>query len=285
MVPQAWTNNFENARHRVDALAKQEAFRHAIETCQADKRSGGLDPQNWLMRPVQHVIRQRLLLDEILKQTDEAHPDIGVLRSAAEAIQAEVTRVNEQKRQYERQQEWRDVHGRLRGEFTQAARPHRQLLRKGGMQEIRRAAPQLAKPARGPSAEVLLFRGMSLRGRLDRGVSLISTRATHFVFLCDDSLWYADVLRGNRYKVVHVFQFGVGASRSAMSCTSQKNPSAAHRSTTEEEGDAAGIRLRVTAPDAFEVSDAHMTVELRPQVSNERETAEEATKACVREIE
>ena len=121
----------------MDALTKQEAFKAAFEKCQADPRADRHDLHDWLIRPPQQLMRQPMLLNAILENTDEAHADFGALRRACAAIQAEVTRVNEQKRQYERQQNWQHVHQRLRGEFSQAVRPHRQLLRKGGMQEIR----------------------------------------------------------------------------------------------------------------------------------------------------
>ena len=72
---QEYCNNIDNARLRIESCMKLETFKRAFRKCQEDQRAKGLNLQNWLMRPNQHLMRQPLLLEALLKNTPREHPD------------------------------------------------------------------------------------------------------------------------------------------------------------------------------------------------------------------
>lgn len=67
-VFQFWIYNLDSARARVDATKKLDAFKKMYNACLRDARSKGLDVHNWLQRPNQHLMRQPLLLDALVRR-------------------------------------------------------------------------------------------------------------------------------------------------------------------------------------------------------------------------
>ena len=52
-------------------------------------------------------------------------------------------------------------------------------------------------------------------GRYQSSFARVAGPVHHYAFLCNDSLWFCEVLRGNKYKVVHTFWFAVAATQSS----------------------------------------------------------------------
>ena len=71
---------------------------------------------------------------------------------------------------------------------------------------------------------------------------------SHRLFLCDDSLWFVEALRGNKYKVVHVYMFASTSNFEAV-----------------VGGD--GAAVSPAGGGNFTVSDSEVSIELRAQVS------------------
>ena len=71
---------------------------------------------------------------------------------------------------------------------------------------------------------------------------------SHRLFLCDDSLWFVEALRGNKYKVVHVYMFASTSNFEAVIG-----------------GD--GAAASPAGGGNFTVSDSEVSIELRAQVS------------------
>ena len=60
-----------------------------------------LDLSNYLLKPIQRVCKYPLLVRELLRATNEAHPDIENLNKALLKIETVVATINEQRRQTE----------------------------------------------------------------------------------------------------------------------------------------------------------------------------------------
>ena len=113
----------------------------------------------------------------------------------------------------------------MRGELAEGMlQPSRYLLREAAMIETRRVAhahgnaqgrhdERRRAPGGGggggggsgsdSESESSLARGESFK----LGGLLGKRRANKYVVLCNDSLWYCELLRGNNYRVLHVFHF------------------------------------------------------------------------------
>tara|TARA_B100000795_G_scaffold91994_1_gene67162 strand:+ start:6203 stop:6910 length:708 start_codon:yes stop_codon:yes gene_type:complete len=51
-------------------------------------------------------------------------------------------------------------------------------------------------------------------GRHHSSFARVAGAVHHYAFLCNDSLWFCEVLRGNKYKVVHTFLFAAADTQS-----------------------------------------------------------------------
>ena len=52
-------------------------------------------------------------------------------------------------------------------------------------------------------------------GRYQSSFARVAGPVHHYAFLCNDSLWFCEVLRGNKYKVVHTFWFAAADTQSS----------------------------------------------------------------------
>ena len=205
---------------------KLETFKRAFRKCQEDQRAKGLNLQNWLMRPNQHLMRQPLLLEALLKNTPKEHPDHDRLLQGLNKAKEIVQHIDENKHAHAQAVKLVALHGRLRGHFEELVVPSRHLLREGAMHELHKAAvkPGAAALATLGTSNIMGERETNRRtGGEERTTSMrrrtinvsaatASTfaRSAHYGFLCNDSLWYCEALRGNKYKVIHVFHFAEG---------------------------------------------------------------------------
>eukprot|EP01137_Pigoraptor_chileana_P032123 Opistho-2@21011 len=73
------------------------------------------DISSWLIKPIQRICKYPLLLRELIKYTDEVHPDYGDLRKAMEAMEGVTAYINEMKRKIENLQLMIDLQRRIEG--------------------------------------------------------------------------------------------------------------------------------------------------------------------------
>ena len=57
-----------------------------LEVCKTHPDAKGLDIRSFLIQPVQRVPRYRMLLEDLLKVTEEGHPDEAPLKDALEKV-------------------------------------------------------------------------------------------------------------------------------------------------------------------------------------------------------
>ena len=262
---QEYCNNIDNARLRIESCMKLETFKRAFRKCQEDQRAKGLNLQNWLMRPNQHLMRQPLLLEALLKNTPKEHPDHDRLLQGLNKAKEIVQHIDENKHAHAQAVKLVALHGRLRGHFEELVVPSRHLLREGAMHELHKAAvkPGAAALATLGTSNIMGERETTRRtGGEERTTSMrrrtinvsaatASTfaRSAHYGFLCNDSLWYCEALRGNKYKVIHVFHFAQKADL--------KSPEEPGMSLTYGGHESAGASY------SFTIADAEMTVTVR----------------------
>ena len=239
-----WSNHLDSARNRVSACKKLDTFKRAMLKCQQDPRTDGLDLLNWLSRPSQHVMRQPLVLGNLLELTPPEHPGHASLVLANKRVNAMVISVDAKKRDYEQRTRLVELYARLRGtsdESDELVQPHRQLLREGELAEVTRAAGASAAVGTGGGEASQTGRANKKAaaaaypsvGDLEAGVvpsaagvdggnggggggggggfalrcfgMIGGDDAPRYGLLCNDSFWYCEVLRGNRYNLIHVF--------------------------------------------------------------------------------
>lgn len=153
-------------------------------------------------------MRQPLVLQNLLELTPAKHPAHGELQAALEKVRVIVVAVDKKKQDYEQRAKLIDIAGRLRGSESDAlVQPHRYLLREGELLEIaRQSAPFAAKYTSTESAGAEAHAEDAPNGQ-GAATTRASSGAPRYGLLCNDSFWYCEVLRGNRYSLLHVFHF------------------------------------------------------------------------------
>ena len=266
-----YSTGLETARSRVDAIRKLESGRAALFQCQQDVRTSGLDIHNWLVRPNQHLMRQPMLLEQLHALTPEAAPAKPALAAALAKVKAVVAEVDHKKFEHEQRLKLASVCTRMVGDDTDnLVLPHRYLLREGAFAQLQRRARVSGHATDGVEGS----RGSGISGgSLDEEDTLgigydsfvrrtllpkVARRPTKYAVLCNDSLWYCELLRGNRYRLLHVFHFATRATPAAAVEVPPRVPTVSP--------------ARGQPPTALLISDAAMTLLLQPATSTQAAT-------------
>ncbi|KAK6194806.1 hypothetical protein SNE40_000360 [Patella caerulea] len=97
----AYCSNLPIAQERIDKLCESEMYRQKIQECERQANEGKFHLRDLLSVPMQRVLKYHLLLRELIKNTDKAHPERQPLENALEAMQDLSLYVNEVKRDNE----------------------------------------------------------------------------------------------------------------------------------------------------------------------------------------
>lgn len=200
----AYTSGIDQARSRIDAIKKLESGSATLQRCQEHPDTKNVDIYNWMMRPSQHIMRQPMLLEQLHAMTAEGAPAKPLLEAALNRIKAVVSEVDEKKYEHEQRLKLNDIFPRLQGEGSDHfLEPHRHLVRGGGFAELKKAAtlPQGVGEASAGSDDDSGGRSSSFT----RAFRTSSRRPTKYAILTNDTIWYCELLRGNRYRLLHVF--------------------------------------------------------------------------------
>ncbi|KAJ3162472.1 hypothetical protein HDU86_004954 [Geranomyces michiganensis] len=135
----SYVKNFNNALSLVtENMARVPAFAQFITKQNADPELKGLPLQSFLIMPVQRIPRYKMLLEDLLKQTDPEHPDYPTLQKSLAKIAEVAVFVNETIREHEMMQELIEVQASLHGLNEDLVSPARRLIRRGRVQKISR---------------------------------------------------------------------------------------------------------------------------------------------------
>jgi hypothetical protein len=135
-----YVNNYDEAAKVLDTLlhAKQyKSFQAFHEQKRNDPKSHGHDLQSYLIMPVQRIPRYKLLLSELISNTDENDPSISELKNALEKISQVAIAMNQDMKNVQK----RDEILKLQSKFVpnmQLVSPGRILVHKGQLSKMNR---------------------------------------------------------------------------------------------------------------------------------------------------
>eukprot|EP00033_Pygsuia_biforma_P004658 GCRY01005105.1.p1 GENE.GCRY01005105.1~~GCRY01005105.1.p1 ORF type:complete len:625 (-),score=123.13 GCRY01005105.1:357-2048(-) len=91
--------NQENSLNQIDKLKEDsKPFEMFLAENLFQPELKQLNLFSYLIKPIQRICKYPLLLREIIKNTDESHPDYKALQRAMDAVEKKVSVINEQKR-------------------------------------------------------------------------------------------------------------------------------------------------------------------------------------------
>ncbi|KYQ89256.1 pleckstrin (PH) domain-containing protein [Tieghemostelium lacteum] len=90
-----YTVGFDNVLSIVSECEKNSSFVTFISKCTEDTRTKKLDLRSYLIQPVQRITRYNMLLEEVIKHTDDTHPDYLELKKALEEMKKVTLEANE----------------------------------------------------------------------------------------------------------------------------------------------------------------------------------------------
>mmetsp|Transcript_21476 Transcript_21476/g.31947 ORF Transcript_21476/g.31947 Transcript_21476/m.31947 type:complete len:1779 (+) Transcript_21476:65-5401(+) len=119
-----------NALAYVMKASKYQAFHDFCMECAKHPMSKGLNLSSLLITPIQRIPRYKLLLTELLKNTNEDHKDRKNLVKAIDLISATAKHINEAVRSYQNRKEIQQCMDEFVGSEN-LLEPHRKFIRKG----------------------------------------------------------------------------------------------------------------------------------------------------------
>eukprot|EP01114_Cavostelium_apophysatum_P018154 TRINITY_DN5556_c0_g1_i2.p2 TRINITY_DN5556_c0_g1~~TRINITY_DN5556_c0_g1_i2.p2 ORF type:complete len:976 (-),score=267.05 TRINITY_DN5556_c0_g1_i2:63-2990(-) len=124
--------NQENAFKTLTKLKKDKKFESFLVYCAARPDCLGLDLGAFLIKPVQRICKYPLLLRELIRRTDEFHPEYQALNDAYNKIEEVVGSINEKKRESELRQKIYELSQMLvNAESLKLITPTRRYLKEG----------------------------------------------------------------------------------------------------------------------------------------------------------
>ncbi|KAG2387400.1 hypothetical protein C9374_001732 [Naegleria lovaniensis] len=125
-----YINNFDSVSEKVEKLEKSsKTFAQFLAKVHETPECGGLTFTSYLVVPVQRVPRIRLLLQEVLKRTDETHVDYAPIEQALSIVNQVAENLNESKRSSENDKVMFELQEKLRGRFGGILQAHRRYIR------------------------------------------------------------------------------------------------------------------------------------------------------------
>ena len=92
-----------------------------------------------LITPVQRIPRYKMLLEDVIKNTPDCHPDKKSLKEALEQIDALAWHINDQLREHEDSLRMLDIQRSLVGNCPKILAPGRKFVRQGNLMKVPRA--------------------------------------------------------------------------------------------------------------------------------------------------
>jgi hypothetical protein len=125
-----YSNDYDDALHLYNRYLKDSA--RFAELIQAEKtRDGsGMTLEHLLIMPVQRIPRYNLLLRDLIKKTDAAHPDFASLSEALAATEQVAAHINESKGRLENMKKLAQQSSKGAG-FRHLMQAHRHLVKEG----------------------------------------------------------------------------------------------------------------------------------------------------------
>lgn len=131
-----YVNNFDHAmdtvQHWFDGGRKNKKAKVFLQQCRLNPNHSQLNIQGYLLLPVQRIPRYKMLLEDLLKHTDETHGDYADLVKATEEMGLRADEMNERKRNHERHEKVIEIQNQIKwNDMVPLVQPHRHLVREG----------------------------------------------------------------------------------------------------------------------------------------------------------
>jgi len=132
-------NKYDYAIEFLPKLEKRQAF---VSFC-AETRSQvrGQTLQSLLILPIQRLPRYRLCLTEIIKNTENNHPDLKDLKEAARLVDETTKEMNEKMKEYEARQTVSMIETRFSSSVA-LVKPHRKFIKEGVVIKIEKTGKE-----------------------------------------------------------------------------------------------------------------------------------------------
>ncbi|CAB4404038.1 unnamed protein product [Rhizophagus irregularis] len=129
--------SFPQAIATMERLSKESKdFKKFLQQCQQNPELGGLPFNSFLSLPIQRIPRYKLLLEALLKYTEESDPDYNNLKKCVNQISAIADEVNEKIRDAENQQKVLEIQGQVTGLPNNIVHPARRFIYKGNLYKV-----------------------------------------------------------------------------------------------------------------------------------------------------
>eukprot|EP01133_Synstelium_polycarpum_P014569 gene14569-17222_t len=135
-VYSTYINNYNLSIKTLKELkATNVAFAQFVRKVEADPELRDMELENLLINPVQQLPRYVMLLQDLIKNTTEDHPDLKGLNGALDKIKQVTSYVNERKRDAEDAMTMINIHQNLHGKVPSGfVAPHRKFVKEGSIQ-------------------------------------------------------------------------------------------------------------------------------------------------------
>lgn len=137
---QNYVNNHENATKLItELMTKNTDFAQFIEHQQSDVRCKGQTLQSYLILPIQRMPRYELCLREMIKLTDNSHPDLKNLKECFKKVVDVNQIINSRMKIFASREEVRKIERRFQvGSNVVLVSPARTFIREGYMKKVSR---------------------------------------------------------------------------------------------------------------------------------------------------
>ncbi|KYQ90529.1 pleckstrin (PH) domain-containing protein [Tieghemostelium lacteum] len=125
-----YVNNYNNSFAAINECKENPKFAELLDK---NRSSYGLDLSSFLIMPIQRLPRYVLLLQDLMKHTQETHTDYNDLTLALKKMKEVAEYVNEKKREAENLNQVLMIQNSLSGKFKNLAEPHRRYVHKGAL--------------------------------------------------------------------------------------------------------------------------------------------------------
>ncbi|KAF0527764.1 Dbl-likey domain-containing protein [Gigaspora margarita] len=132
-----YLKSFPRAIATMERLNKNsKEFKKFLSSCQSKQELGGLTFNSFLSLPIQRIPRYKLLLEALLKHTDESHPDFIDLQKCVRQINIIADEVNEKMRDAENQQKVLEIQIKVEN-IPDIINPARRFIYSGELYKVK----------------------------------------------------------------------------------------------------------------------------------------------------
>jgi len=131
-----YVKDLPKSQHLYEQLKTHTAFTQFLMQCRQYPETANLELDALLILPVQRIPRYKLLLEQLIKNTSDTHPDFKGLSKALQKMHEAANYINERKREYDSITKILDIQSKLIGRFESLVDPTRRFLKEGELTAI-----------------------------------------------------------------------------------------------------------------------------------------------------